>query len=95
MSVSYNGEIKQFDKTGNVLEAIGVRTPSNQRCEDVKSTRNWKEDERSAFADGGLAMNSKSSYQQGRLFQRVSFGDKAIDASVTAGTWSQAQRTTR
>lgn len=36
MSVSYNGEIKQFDKTGNVLEAIGVRTPSNQRYTSVE-----------------------------------------------------------
>lgn len=36
MSVSYMGEIKQFDKSGKVLEAIGVRTPSNQRFTSVE-----------------------------------------------------------
>ncbi|CAE7187580.1 unnamed protein product [Symbiodinium microadriaticum] len=36
MAVTYTGEIKQFDKSGSVLEAMGVRTPHNQRYTNVE-----------------------------------------------------------
>ncbi|CAJ1378906.1 unnamed protein product [Effrenium voratum] len=47
MTITYMGEIKQFDKSGGMLESMGVRTPANQRYtsveEDIKHLEKVKD----------------------------------------------------